>query len=457
MHEGLREEIQTFERRTPRSRAAHERAVRSLPLGVGSNFRIYEPYPIFVRDGLGARLHDLDGNEYLDFNLCFGALMAGHCHPAIVRAVEGRLKTGTMFGMPHELEAELAEEICSRFPVEQVRFGNSGTEVTMHAIRLARGVTGRDRIIKTEGGYHGVHDSVMVSVKPKADQFGDPEAPVQVPSSAGVPAATVRNTLVAPFNSLAAVERLFRQNPNQVEALIAEPIMMNVGMCMPEEGYLEGLRELSTRHGALLIFDEVKTGAKLARGGACEYFKVKPDMVCLAKSIGGGFPLAAYGGPRKVMDAITQHRVFHAGTYNTNPLVMAAGLATFREVLTPQAYEHINRLNQKLVEGHQRIIRKSGLSAYAIGAGANGALMLYPRPLRNYRDWVAIDVDLWKHYWFAMVNRGVLPQAHWWDEQWTISVAHTEADIDRHLEALAEVAPGLAQAQQERLAAAARS
>jgi glutamate-1-semialdehyde 2,1-aminomutase len=457
MHEGLRNEVQMFERRTPRSRAAHERALRSLPLGVGSNFRIYEPYPIFVRDGLGARLHDLDGNEYLDFNLCFGALMAGHCHPAVVHAVEGRLKTGTMFGMPHELEAELAEEICSRFPVEQVRFGNSGTEVTMHAIRLARGVTGRDRIIKTEGGYHGVHDSVMVSVKPKADQFGDPESPVQVPSSAGVPAATVRNTLVAPFNNLAAAERLFRQNPNQVAALIVEPIMMNVGMCMPEEGYLEGLRELSTRHGALLIFDEVKTGAKLARGGACEYFKVKPDLVCLAKSIGGGFPLAAYGGPRKVMDAIAQHRVFHAGTYNTNPLVMAAGLATFREVLTPQAYEHINRLNQKLVQGHQRIIQKSGLSAYAIGAGANGALMLYPRPLRNYRDWISIDVDLWKQYWFAMVNRGVLPQAHWWDEQWTISVAHTEADIDRHLEVFAEVAPGLTHAQQERLAAAARS
>jgi glutamate-1-semialdehyde 2,1-aminomutase len=456
MHEDLQKEIETFKKRTPRSRVAHERARRSLPLGVGSNFRIYEPYPIFVRDGLAARLHDLDGNEYLDFNLCFGALMAGHCHPAIVRAVEGCLKTGTMFGMPHELEAELAEEICARFPVEQVRFGNSGTEVTMHAIRLARGVTGRDRIIKTEGAYHGVHDSVMVSVKPKADQFGSPDAPKQVPSSAGVPAATLQDTLVAPFNDLSAVERLFQKHPNQVAALIVEPVMMNVGICMPEKGYLQGLRDLSTRHGALLIFDEVKTGAKLARGGACEYFKVNPDLVCLAKSIGGGFPLAAYGASRKVMDAIAQHKVFHAGTYNTNPLVMAAGLATFREVLTPQAYEHINRLNWRLVEGHERIIKQSGLSAYAIGAGANGALMLYPKPLRNYRDWITIDVDLWKHYWFGMVNRGVLCQAHWWDEQWTISVAHTEADIDRHLDVFAEVAPSLARAQQARLAPAAR-
>lgn len=456
MYQALQKEIATFEKRTPGSLKAHQRALHSLPLGVGSNFRIYDPYPIFVRDAVGTRMHDLDGNEYLDFNLCFGALMAGHCHPAVVRAVEARLKTGTMFGMPHELEAELAEEICVRFPVDQVRFGNSGTEVTMHAIRLARGVTGRDRIIKLEGGYHGVHDSVMVSVKPKPPQFGDAESPTPVPASAGVPAGTVQNTLVAPFNNLPAVRRLFEQHPKDVAALILEPIMMNVGICMPEEGYLHGLRELCTRYGALLIFDEVKTGAKLARGGACEYFAVTPDLVCLAKSIGGGFPLAAYAARKEVMDPIAQHKVFHAGTYNTNPLVMAAGLATFREVLTPAAYEHINRLNRKLVDGHNRVIAKNNLAAYCIGAGANGAVMLYARTVRNYRDWLAIDVDLWKHYWFAMVNRGVLCQAHWWDEQWTISVAHTEADIDRHLEAFAEVAPALAQAQHEHAVVAAR-
>ena len=455
MYEALRKEIETFEKRTPRSHAAHQKALPRMPLGVASNFRIYDPYPIFVRDGLGVRLHDLDGNEYLDFNLCFGALMAGHCHPAVVRAVDERLKTGTMFGMPHLLEYELAEEICQRFPVEQVRFGNSGTEVTMHAIRLARGYTGRDRIIKTEGAYHGVHDSVMVSVKPKAPQFGDPEHPTPVPSSAGVPDGTVQNTLIAPFNNLAAVERLLKSYPNEVAAMIVEPIMMNVGICMPEEGYLQGLREITSRHGVLLIFDEVKTGAKLARGGACEYFGVKPDMVCLAKSIGGGFPLAAYAASREIMDAIAQHKVFHAGTYSTNPVVMAAGLAVFREVLTPAAYVHINHLNQKLVEGHNQIIKEAGLSAYCIGAGANGAVMLYPKPLRNYRDWITIDVDLWKHYWFGMVNRGVLCQAHWWDEQWTISVQHTEADIDRHLAAFEEIAPALAQAQQERMAVAA--
>jgi glutamate-1-semialdehyde 2,1-aminomutase len=455
MHEALRLEIEKFERRTPRSLEAHQKALQSLPLGVGSNFRIYEPYPIFVRDGRGGRIHDLDGNEYIDFNLCFGALMAGHCHPAVVKAVEGTLRTGTMFGMPHAQESVLAEEICARFPIEQVRFGSSGTEVTMHAIRLARGATGRDKIIKTEGAYHGVHDTVMVSVKPKAPQFGDPEAPTQVPSSAGVPAGTVANTLVAPFNNLKAMERLFEKSAGQVAAVILEPIMMNVGICMPEEGYLQGVRELCTKHGALLIFDEVKTGAKLARGGACEYFRIKPDIVCLAKSIGGGFPLAAYGARKDVMEAIAQHKVFHAGTYNTNPMVMAAGIATLREVLTPAAYEHINRLNTRLVDGHQQIIAQSKLNAYAIGAGANGALMLYSKPLRNYRDWLAIDVDLWRQYWFGMVNRGVLPQAHWWDEQWTLSVAHTEADVEKYLETFAEIAPSLARAQKELTAAAA--
>lgn len=455
MYEDLQKEVQTYIQRTPRSAEALKKASPRLPLGVGSNFRTYEPHAIFVRDGQGGRIRDLDGNEYIDFNLCFGALMAGHCHPAVVRAVEERLRLGTMFGMPHDLELLLAEEICARFPVEMVRFGSSGTEVTMHAIRLARGVTGRDKIVKMEGAYHGVHDTAMVSVKPKADQYGSADAPNQVPASAGLPGPTVAQTLVGVFNDLGSTERLFAKYPDEIAAVIVEPIMMNIGICMPEKGYLQGLRELCTKHGACLIFDEVKTGAKLARGGACEYFQVKPDIVCLAKSIGGGFPLAAFAARRELMDAITHFKVFHAGTYGTNPLVMAAGLATFREVLTPEAYEHLNYLNKKLVHGHTQIIQKTSLVAYAIGAGANGALMLYPKVVRNYRDWTTIDVDLWRHYWFGMVNRGVLPQPHWWDEQWTISVAHTEADIDRHLEAFADLAPALARAQQARQAAAA--
>jgi len=218
---------------------------------------------------------------------------------------------------------------------------------------------------------------------------------------------------------------------------------------MPDPGYHPALREITKKHGALLIFDEVKTGAKLARGGACEYFQVKPDIVCLAKSIGGGFSLAAFGSTRQVMNLITDHRVFHGGTYNTNPVAMAAGLATFREVLTPAAYEHVTRLNQRLEGGYKKEIQKTGLDAYVVTAGCNGALMFFSKPIRNYRDWLTIDSELWRHYWFAMVNRGVLAQPYWWDEQWTVSVQHTDADIDRHLEAFAEVAPALAVAQKQ--------
>jgi glutamate-1-semialdehyde 2,1-aminomutase len=383
--------------------------------------------------------------------------MAGHCHPAVMKAVEKRLSTGTMFGMPHNMEWELAEEICTRFPVEMCRFGNSGTEVTMHTIRLARAATARDKIIKFEGGYHGLHDAALVSVKPHppADDFGDIKNPQPVSGGKGVPAASIDNVKIATFNDLETVERRFRENPGQIAAIILEPIMMNVGLCMPQKGFLEGLRELCDKHGALLIFDEVKTGAKLGWAGASEYFGVTPDMICLAKSIGGGFPLAAFGAHKRVMQLISDHKVFHGGTYNTNPVSMAAGLAVFREVLTRENYAHTDKLSHKLTEGYRRIVAKSGLQAYIASAGVNGALMLYPAEIKNYRDWLAIDIDLWRHYWFAMVNRGVMPQPYWWDEQWTISVQHTEADIDQHLAAFADIADSLATAQHERMGAVA--
>jgi glutamate-1-semialdehyde 2,1-aminomutase len=450
MHDGLQKEIATYEKRTPKSANAHRRAEKRIPLGVASNYRHYDPYPIFVKDAKGSKIRDLDGHEYIDHNLCFGALMAGHCHPAIVKAVEKALHEGTTFGMPHDMEWELAEEICGRYPVEMVRFGSSGTEVTMHACRMARAVTKRDKILKFEGAYHGLHDTALVSVKPKSDEYGDADAPNSIPGGLGVPKASVANVVIASFNNLGSVENRFKQYPGEIAAIILEPILMNVGLCMPQPGFLQGLREIATKNGALLIFDEVKTGAKLAWGGASEFFGVKPDLICLAKSIGGGMPLGAFGASREVMDLISQHKVFHGGTYNTNRASMAAGLATFHEVLTRENYAHVGKLSKKLAEGYRKTIAKVGLQAYVASAGVNGALMLYPNEIRNYRDWITIDVDLWRHYWFGMVNRGVLAQPYWWDEQWTISVQHTEADIDKHLAAFEDIAPALAKAQQER-------
>ena len=448
MHKLLEKELATYESRTPASRAALKKAEPRLPLGVASNFRSYEPWPVFVKDAKGVTVHDLDGNEFLDFNLCFGALMAGHCHPAVVAAVQQRLETGTMYGMPHPLEFDLADEICQRFPMDQARFGSSGTEVTMHAIRLARGFTGRDKIIKMEGAYHGVHDSVLVSMKPKIELCGPPDRPNQVPAAGGVLGDTVKNTLVAQFNDLEMVKRLFAENPRQIACIILEPIMMNIGICMPDPGYLEGLREICTQEGALLIFDEVKTGAKLGRGGACEYFNIKADIVTLAKSIGGGFPLAAFAANKAVMDMIAHHKVFHAGTYATNPLVMAAGLATFLEVLTPEGYAHIGKISDALVTGYNQILKTTSLEAYVDSAGANGALLFYPERIHNYRDWLKVDTDLWRLYWFGMLNQGVMAQPFWWDEQWTISVAHTMAHVDKHLSAFEKLAPALAQMQE---------
>src|SRR5947207_7526818 len=449
MHADLQHELDIFVKRTPKSAEAHKKNLKRIPLGVASNYRAYDPYPIFVKEGQGSHFRDLDGNDYIDHNLCFGALMAGHCHPAVMKAVERRLTTGTMFGMPHDMEWELAEEICNRFPVEMVRFGNSGTEATMHAVRLARAATGRDKIVKFEGGYHGLHDSALVSVKPHAPDFGDIKNPVSVPGGLGVPKASIENVTIATFNDLATVERRFQENPGQIAAIILEPILMNVGLCMPQPGFLEGLRAIATKNGALLIFDEVKTGAKLGWGGASEYYGVIPDMICLAKSIGGGLPLAAFGTHKSIMDLITQHKVFHGGTYNTNPVSMAAGLATFRNVLTRENYSHVDKLSKILTDGYRRIVAKVALQAYVISAGANGALMLYPNEIRNYRDWITVDTEVCLNYWFAMVNRGVMAQPFWWDEQWTISVQHTAADIDKHIAAFADVAPALAKAQQE--------
>src|SRR5271166_5793050 len=455
MYEAIKKEIATYEKRTPKPAEAYKRALQRIPLGVASNYRHYEPYPLFVKDGKGSKIHDVDGNEYIDHNLCFGALMAGHCHPAVVKAVEQKLHEGTTFGMPHDMEWELAEEICKRYPVEMVRFGSSGTEVTMHSCRIARAATNRDKILKFEGAYHGLHDAALVSVKPKDPEYGDPDAPTSVPGGGGIPKASLANVVVAAFNNLPSVERRFRENPRQIAAIILEPILMNVGLCMPQRGFLQGLRAITTKNGALLIFDEVKTGAKLAWRGASEFFGVKPDIICLAKSIGGGMPLAAFGASRPVMDLISQHKVFHGGTYNTNPVSMAAGLAMFREVLTRENYAHIEKLTHKLATGYRETVAKVGLNAYVVFAGANGALMFAPREIRNYRDWLKVDTDLWKQYWFAMVNRGVMPQPYWWDEQWTISVQHSEEDIDKHLEVFAQIAPALAEAQTEKLSAVA--
>jgi glutamate-1-semialdehyde 2,1-aminomutase len=458
---GAREEA-AYRARTPHSARLHERARQALPLGVASSFQTYEPYPLFMTDGRGPRIWDADGNEYVDFDMAFGVLAAGHSHPLLADALQRRVANGTCYTFPVQDGVELAEELKLRFGIDLVRFSNSGTEATMDAIRVARGFTGRERIIKFEGGYHGHHDDLLVSIQPPREQMGPVEQPTTVPASAGIPASRVADTIVAPFNQPDLLEAILEAHRGEIAAIITEPVQFNIGVVPPQPGFLERLRELATAHGAVLIFDEVKTGAVVAYGGATELFGVQPDLVCLAKSIGGGIPIGAFGGRAEVMRVIEEapqpeagvgvehstlpagaNRVAHLGTFNGNPLSMLAGLVTLTQILTRDAYPPLHRLADRLTAGCQAVIDEFELPAYAINVGPKGCVMFTPARVTNYRDFIGLDADLWQASFFFLANRGILlPPGP--DDQWTLSVAHTEAEIDRHVATFREFAAEVA-------------
>src|SRR6478672_8859065 len=341
----------SYEARTPRSQAATERARRSLPLGVPSSFQAYDPHPIVARRAQAAWLEDVDGNHYVDFNMGFGALFAGHCHPKVRAAIEEQLDDGTLFVTPCEANADVAELLAERYRLPMWRFTNSGTEATMDAIRIARGVTGRDKLVKVEGGYHGHHDEVMISMKPPVSEAGPADAPRAIPATAGITRAVLGDTIVIPYNDPEALERVLQRG--DVACFIVEPVMENIGICLPQPGYLEAVREMTQRHGTLLIFDEVKTGITAGFGGATRHFGVQPDLVALAKSIGGGFPVGAFGGKAQYMGLIATGEVLHLGTYNGNPLVMAAAKATLTEACTREATAEAIARNVRLVQACQ--------------------------------------------------------------------------------------------------------
>ncbi len=433
--------VNRYIERTRKSRELHSEAKRLLPRGVSSNFRVVDPNPIFIESAVGATITDADGNRYTDFSNAFGALLVGHAHPKVVQAIESQAKRGTLHAMPHRLEVSVARELKDRFGQDQWRFASSGTEATMHAIRLARGYTGRSKVIKFEGGYHGAHDTVLVSNKPPLRLAGLRSRPRPVSWSEGIPAESYAHTLIASFNDLKGVRALFEEHRNEVACLILEPIMMNMGVTEPLPDFLPGLRALCTEFGALLIFDEVKTGVKIARGGATEYYKVKPDITVLAKAIGGGMPLAAFGASADIMEELNSLRVIHVGTYSSNPITLAAAEATLKEILTDEAYRRVFALNKRLVDGYSQIIREHNMPCYANGVGCMGTINFRKDVIKDYRDWAVVD-RLASHAWYlAMLNEGVIPQPPGPDEQWTISVQHTEADVDTHLKAFAKVAP----------------
>jgi glutamate-1-semialdehyde 2,1-aminomutase len=426
-------EEEEFTRTHARSGAMAQEASRALAGGVASSWQATDPHPIYVRDGHGSTVVDVDGNEYVDFHGGYGAMAVGHAHPAVVRAVRDRVGRGTHFAQPTEEAIAVAEHLRERYGLPLWRFGNSGTEATLDAVRVMRAVTGRDVLLKIEGSYHGHHDAVMVSVVPPAADIGPADDPVAVPQTLGLPADYVNLTRVVPFNDLDALARTLEQFDGIVAGMIVEPAMMNIGIVEPDPGYLEGVRRLTREHGVLLAFDEVKTGATIHHGGATRRYGTTPDLICLAKSNGGGVPFGAIGGSEEVMSWIADGRIDQVGTFNGNPLSMAAAHAALTEALVPSAYDHLERLAAILVEGCTAAIERHGLVAYATGLAAKGSITYSPRRVRNYRDFLEVSDPLAYVNWLFQVNRGVFLAPWGKSEQWTLSVQHSEADVRRFI------------------------
>ncbi len=418
-------ESETYRARTLRSQESSARAKKVLPLGVPSSFQYYDPHPIVAARAQGSWLEDVDGNHYVDFNMGYGALMCGHAHPVVKAAVKAQLDDGTLFVTPCEADTEVAALLAERFGLPMWRFTNSGTESTMDALRVAKGFTGRDKIVKCEGGYHGHHDEVMISMKPPLAEAGPADSPRAIPATEGISRAVLNDTLVVSYNDPDSLDRVL--SAGDVAAFIIEPVMENIGICMPDPGYLEAVREITRKHGTMLIFDEVKTGITAGWGGATAHFGVTPDLIALAKSVGGGLPFGAFGGSEEVMERISAGRILHLGTYNGNPLVMAAARAVLAEVCTRDAIDGAIAGNTKLLDRLSATIAEYDLPAHTVQLGAKGCITWSTSRVRNYRDYKGADFDLAFANWLHGINHGILLPPGL-DEQWLISVVHSDDD-----------------------------
>ena len=424
------EEERRFLARMPQSIARSAEASDVLAGGATSNWMISRPAAVWVSHGRGSRVWDVDGTEYVDLHGGYGVMVAGHANPAIVDAVQRRVTQGTHFAQPTDDSIVVARELSHRFGLPVWRFNNSGTEATMDAIHLMRAVTGRDQIIKIEGTYHGHHDSVMVSQWRSLDQLGPADEPHRV-ASGGIPQSMADLVHLVPFNDLGALERVLQTNSGSVAGMIMEPMMMNAGIIPPAAGYLEGVRELTLRYGVLLTFDEVKTGLSVHPGGATGLFGVIPDIVCLAKALGGGLPCGAIGGTREVMSAISDGRYDQVGTFNGNPMTMAAARAMLTEVLTDDAYRQAGTRSQAMFDRAINILQRYNVPGYGYAFGFKGSLVFNDTPARNCREFLAMDTGL-SHLHFLVQHNGGVFMAPWGkSEQWTISPQHSDADVDR--------------------------
>ena len=420
----LADEWKLFTKNTAGSAAESERAVVSLPLGVTSSFQHWDPYPISIASAEGAWMTDVDGRKLLDLSMGFGAMLAGHLNPIVVEEIQTSLRQGMLFVTPSPTYTDAAERICKRFGIDQVRFTNSGTESTMYAVRVARSATEKMGILKVEGGYHGSYDQFVVSSKPALDKIGDPENPTPVIDSNLVPG----DIYVVPYNNLPALERMFEANASKIACFIVEPVLENLAIVLPDAGYLEGVRALCDKYDVVLIFDEVKTGLTAGPKGAAARLGVKPDLITLAKSIGGGLPLAAFGGKKKYMDFVSNGKMAHFGTFNGNPLAMA-GVRAIDRICTDEAMAKAEALNMQALDRISAIIDEFELPAHTVGFGVKGCVTWSTKPVRNYRDYKATDFGIAEAHWLFSLNRGIITPPGL-DEQWLISLAHGQAEID---------------------------
>ncbi|WP_303675230.1 glutamate-1-semialdehyde 2,1-aminomutase [Vampirovibrio chlorellavorus] len=415
-----------------RSEAAFLEAQKVLPGGVNSPVRAFRSVggtPVFIEKAKGAYLWDLDGNRYIDYVGTWGPAILGHAHPQVIRKIQQTAENGTSFGAPTLMETEMAQLVIDMVPsIEKVRFVSSGTEAVMSAIRLARAYTGRTKIIKFEGCYHGHSDYLLVKA-------GSGAATQGVPDSAGVPASTAAETLNARFNDVDSVAALFRAYPGQIAGVLIEPVAGNMGCIPPLPGFLEGLRELTLQESACLIFDEVMTGFRLAPGGAQERFGVTPDITCLGKIIGGGLPVGAYGGKLEIMGQVApEGPMYQAGTLSGNPLAMAAGMETLKLLRQPGTYERLEALGQQLGDGLQAICQRKGIPYHLHGVGAMMTLFFAEGPIHNYQDVCRFDRERFNRFFWGMLDRGVYLAPSQFEAGF-ISLAHTDADIQATLEA----------------------
>ena len=417
------------------SAAAFARARQLMPGGVSSPVRAYKAVgtdPVFIRSGKGAIVTDVDGNEYIDYVGSYGPLILGHAPEPVTIALQKAIGRGTSFGMPTEAESALAERVIAAVPsIERLRFVNSGTEATMSAIRLARAATGRAKIVKCTGCYHGHTDALLV-------QAGSGSMTLGVPSSAGVPEALTKNTALVPYSDIDAVAALFKKHGKDIACIAVEPVAGNMGCVPPTDGYLQGLRELCDRHGVLLLFDEVMTGFRVAYGGAQALYGVRPDLTCLGKIVGGGLPCAVYGGRAELMAHVAPDGpMYQAGTLSGNPLAMAAGIAMLDTLKQPGVYDGLAATTTDLAVGLERAAADAGVAVQVQRVGSMITPFFSERPIRNYEDAIGCRTDRFAAFFRAMLDAGVvLPPSQF--EAWFVSTAHDESCIARTVSAAAE-------------------